>query len=113
MSTSLGGWNDARRGRVLHMLRAATGMERQEMAAALGVSAAYVTLLENGKRPITAALCARLAVVLRLGDYWLDAFESDIAANIGRLLLNHLDSWALHPYVHRPVAGSAAPEDPA
>ena len=58
----------------LRQLRAERGMSLKEMAEALGVSAAYLSALEHGRRgrpahPMVVAICAQLNII------WDDADE--------------------------------------
>lgn len=51
----------------LRSARLSSGLTQQKAAARLGVSQAYIALLEGGRRPITAPLALRIAKVYRLG----------------------------------------------
>lgn len=65
----------------LKSARAAAGLTQQQAADRLGVSQAYLALLERGGRPVTAALNARIVDLCRLGP---------VAAP---LEADHLDEW--------------------
>ena len=63
----------------LRSARRAAGLTQQQAADRLGVSQAYVALLERGRRPVTAQLGSRIVKLYRLGP---DALPLE-ADNIG------------------------------
>lgn len=67
----------------LRRLRADRGETQLQMARALGVSAAYVNLLENNQRSVSVAILLRLMQVY--GVDWRDLAEDDTAARLADL----------------------------
>src|SRR5581483_5859451 len=61
----------------LRAARVDARLTQQEAASRLGVSQAYLALLENGRRPVTPRLLARLATVYNLGPTALP-LDSDL-----------------------------------
>jgi transcriptional regulator with XRE-family HTH domain len=53
-------------GDILIRLRKRRHLSQEELARALGISASYLSLLENGKRPATARVLRTLAKYLHL-----------------------------------------------
>lgn len=51
-------------GRALRLMRTASGMKQKEIADRLGVTANYISLLENGKREPSVAFLKGLAKIL-------------------------------------------------
>ncbi|MFB3826081.1 MAG: helix-turn-helix domain-containing protein [Bryobacteraceae bacterium] len=60
----------------LSSARRAAGLTQQEAAGRLGVSQAYVALLEGGKRPLSPRMSSRIAKLYRLGPIALPLVAS-------------------------------------
>lgn len=60
----------------LRPARQATGLTQQQAAERLGVSQAYLAMLEHGQRPVTARLASKIVRVYALGPTAL-SLESD------------------------------------
>ena len=59
--------DDSLRPEQLKLARTAAGLTQHQAADRLGVSQAYLALLERGRRPVTAQLKSRIVAVYRLG----------------------------------------------
>ncbi len=59
-------------GRTVRRLRTERGMTQQALAAALGISASYLNLIEHDQRAVTAALLLKLAALFRVDLAALD-----------------------------------------
>lgn len=60
-------------GRTVRRLRTEHGMTQQALAAALGISASYLNLIEHDQRAVTAALLLKLAALFRVDLAALDS----------------------------------------
>jgi predicted transcriptional regulator/transcriptional regulator with XRE-family HTH domain len=83
-------------GRQLRDLRAGHGLRQAAMAARLGISAAYLSQLENDERPVTHAISERLAA--GFPREW-----QDIGTSSGDLLLSALREAAADPLFASPM----------
>ena len=61
----------------LRSARHAAGLTQQQAADSLGVSQAYLALLERGRRPVTAPIASRIAEFYRLGPVALPLRADD------------------------------------
>lgn len=53
-------------GHTLRTLRETRGLRQSEMAAAMGISRAYMNQIESGKKRLTPVMLARAAGILRV-----------------------------------------------
>lgn len=58
-------------GRIIHLRNDILQMTQSEFAATLNVSQSYLSLLENGSKPLTSAFLENVALTFKLNLEWL------------------------------------------
>lgn len=64
-------------GRAIRILRAIRAMEQRELADAVGITGSYLSLIESGKRPMTAAVAERVSKALSVSTDVLESLAGD------------------------------------
>src|SRR5262249_43416021 len=62
----------------LRLARRAAGLTQHQAADSLGVSQAYLALMERGRRPVTTPLASRIANLYRLGPVALPLTDTHL-----------------------------------
>lgn len=75
-------------GKALRKLRIDFGLTLGGLGDKLGVSAAYLSALETGKKPVPSSLLQKLGNALRLNEDQLQLLESTAAKQMNEVVMN-------------------------
>jgi transcriptional regulator with XRE-family HTH domain len=93
-------------GRALRVIRAERGIQRKELAARAGLSYAYVSEIETGKKPPSSRALVALSEALGLRPHELMAFAEDLEERVDSGALPSPSTTWFHEPARRATAHS-------